>query len=52
MVGSDPSPMNKRVDSFQCLFHNEAKASETELNGKSAYINSSLKYTTDYKLVW
>ena len=28
-----------------------AKSSETELNGKSAYINSSLKYTTDYKLV-
>ena len=42
MVGSDPIPMNKRVVSFQCLFNNKANASETEHNGKTAYIDSSL----------
>ena len=40
-----------RVVSFRCLFNIKANASETEYKGKTAYIDSSLEYTTDYKLV-
>ena len=46
LVGSQSGwfPKNKRVVSFQCLFNNKAKASETEYKGKTAYIDSCLEY--------
>ena len=42
MVGSDPNPSEQERFPFRCLFNMKAKESETEHNGKTAYIDSSL----------
>ena len=50
MVGSEPKEQEQSP--FRCLFNQKVRASETDLNGTTAYINSSLKYTNRLQINW